>query len=133
MLYSLLIAISAGLLFYFAYNYLTARRSYRTATKIQRWNAAIEDDREREGRGTSPDRLRLYLTRRGWNGPLLPLVIALIFIYTIVVLILGFLGIHGIIGAIASALVTWALIFSVNRHIYDKRREKFRQIGRAHV
>ena len=82
------LALAFGALVFFGVNYLNSRRAYRSATKIQRWNAAIEDSREQESKGHANERLRHYLRMRGWNGSLFPLVVAVVFLYAICSLVL---------------------------------------------
>lgn len=123
----LALALFVGAFIYYTINYFSARKAYKTATKIQRWNAAIEDAKEQEDRQSSSERFRQYLRMRGWNGgPVAPL-LGVIVLYALCAVILSFLGLKEVPDAIVSFVATWIAVVSTNRRLYDKRREKFRR------
>jgi Flp pilus assembly protein TadB len=123
----LLLGVLLAAFVYFGINYLRAASTYRASTKIQRWTATIEESKERESRGDLPGRIQRYLSLRGWNGNVLPLVAAALLLYTFCAILLNAAGIHSVFNALASFALAWVIIVTINRRIYEKRREKFRR------
>lgn len=122
-----LIAVAAAAFVFFSINYLISRRAYKNATKIQRWNAAIEDAKEREAKLTPSQRIQLYLRMRGWNGGIFPPLAGAVVLYAICAVVLTLFGIKELPDALVSFALTWVIIVGITRRLYDKRREKFRR------
>jgi Flp pilus assembly protein TadB len=123
----LLLAIAFGAFVYFGISWLNARRSLNAATKIERWNAAIEDARDREARGPAKSRIRTALRARGWNGSLLPLVTAATLLYALCALALTVIGLPQVFAAIIGVAVAGLTVFSLNHRAYTRRHELFRR------
>ncbi len=120
-------AIAFGALVYFGLNYIFTRRSYKSATKIERWNATLAESKDLESRTSSGSQFTTYLRRRGWQGPATPLVIAVILIYVLVALGLSLVGFAQIPDAIVAAVLTFAIVATVNRRLFERRRDRFRR------
>ena len=121
------LALAAGAFFYFTISYLSSRRSWRTATKIQRWNAQIEETQSREAKAKPSERVLAWAADKGWEGDLLPLVMVASFVYAAFTLVLFAFGITTILAALAAVPLSLFTGWVSVRVSVERRRQKFRR------
>lgn len=119
MLLVLVAAIATAGAIYFGAEWYSASRLYKGMTKIERANAQIEEERQRNNKVGIKARAEKALRDRGYKGDWLPVILVISVLYMVLAVILTLIGIGTIWGAVialpAAIMVAAAGLSSARR------------------
>lgn len=122
---TLVIALLAGGVAYFAANWFFAARQVAKMTELELRQARINDETRQRSKRSLAERFRLRVRVLGWRGDLAPVLVLLTFMYLLCAVALSVIGFDGLIGVALALPVAAVAAYVAATTITARRKRQF--------